>query len=139
MTLDEIDKAILMHLQKNARITNAQLSKEIGLSPAPTLERVKKLESAGLIDGYHAILNRKKLNLRVCVYLQASIIASNKSHFESFKSQIQEIPEVVECHHVTGSSDFLIKILTKDIETYNNFVLDKLISCLLYTSDAADD
>jgi len=128
MTLDEIDKAILMHLQKNARITNAQLSKEIGLSPAPTLERVKKLESAGLIDGYHAILNRKKLALGVCVYLQASIIASDKSHFESFKSKIQDIPEVVECHHVTGSSDFLIKILTKDIETYNNFVLDKLIS-----------
>jgi Lrp/AsnC family transcriptional regulator, leucine-responsive regulatory protein len=128
MTLDAIDKKILVHLQQNARITNAQLSKEIGLSPAPTLERVKKLENSGLINGYHAELNRKKLELGVCIYLQASLIATDKGKFESFKKKIKDIPEVVECHHITGSSDFLIKIYTRDIDTYNRFVLDKLIS-----------
>lgn len=127
MTLDQIDKKILMHLQENARITNAQMSKEIGLSPAPTLERVKKLEQAGLINGYHAVLNRKHLDLGVCIYLQASLIATDKGKFESFKKKINLIDEVVECHHITGSSDFLIKIFTKDIDTYNRFVLDKLI------------
>ena len=127
MTLDAIDKKILLHLQQNARITNAQLSKEIGLSPAPTLERVKKLEQSGLINGYHAELNRKKLELGVCIFLQASLVATDKSKFESFKRKIKDIPEVVECHHITGSSDFLIKIFTKDIDTYNRFVLDKLI------------
>lgn len=127
MTLDQIDKKILMHLQENARITNAQMSKEIGLSPAPTLERVKKLEQAGLISGYHAVLNRKQLDLGVCIYLQASLVATDKGKFESFKKKINAIDEVVECHHITGSSDFLIKIFTKDIDTYNRFVLDKLI------------
>lgn len=128
MTLDPIDKKILIHLQRNARITNTQLSKEIGLSAAPTLERVKKLESAGLVNGYHAELNRKALGLGVCVYIQASLVATDKKKFESFKQKINEIPEVVECHHMTGASDFLIKIFTKDIDTYNRFVLDKLIS-----------
>jgi len=128
MTLDNIDKKILCYLQENARITNAQLSKEIGLSPAPTLERVKKLEAAGYIDGYHAQVNKKKLHLGVCVFLQASLVATDKSKFESFKQKINNIPEVVECHHMTGASDFLIKVYTKDIETYNKFVLDKLIS-----------
>lgn len=128
MTLDRIDKAILKHLQENARITNAQLSKEIGLSPAPTLERVKKLEAAELINGYHAELNRKKLDLGVCIYLQASLVTTDKNKFETFKRKINSIEEVVECHHITGSADFLIKIYTKDIDTYNKFVLDKLIS-----------
>lgn len=127
MVLDPIDKKILMHLQENARITNAQLSKEIGLSPAPTLERVKKLEQAGLVNGYHADLNRKQLELGVCIFLQASLVATDKRKFETFKKKINQIDEVVECHHVTGSSDFLIKIYTKDIDTYNRFVLDKLI------------
>ena len=128
MTLDKTDKAILKHLQQNARITNAQLSKEIGLSPAPTLERVKKLEAAELINGYHAELNRKKLDLGVCIYLQASLVVTEREKIEAFKSKINAIDEVVECHHMTGSFDFLIKIFTKDIDTYNKFVLDKLIS-----------
>mgnify|MGYP003682275091 CR=1 FL=1 len=128
MNLDKIDKAILKHLQQNARITNAQLSKEIGLSPAPTLERVKKLEAAELINGYHAELNRKKIALGVCIYLQASLVATDKNKIDAFKKKINNIDEVVECHHMTGSFDFLIKIYSKDIETYNKFVLDKLIS-----------
>lgn len=128
MTIDRIDKKILFHLQKNARITNSQLSKEVGLSPAPTLERVKKLESMGLIDGYHAQINKKKLNLGVCIFIQASLVKTDKSKFESFKAKINDIPEVVECHHMTGSADFLIKIFTQDIDTYNKLVLDKLIS-----------
>lgn len=127
MSLDNIDKKILLHLQQNARITNAQLSKEIGLSPAPTLERVKKLEQAGFVDGFHAQLNRKKLDLGVCIFLQASLKATDKSKFETFKQKINLISEVVECYHITGSSDFLIKIYTKDIDTYNRLVLDKLI------------
>lgn len=128
MTIDRIDKKILFHLQKNARITNSQLSKEVGLSPAPTLERVKKLESMGLIDGYHAQVNRKKIDLGVCIYIQASLVGTTKNRFQSFKEKIKDIPEVVECHHMTGAADFLIKIYTKDIDTYNKFVLDKLIS-----------
>jgi DNA-binding Lrp family transcriptional regulator len=127
MLLDKIDKMILTALQENARITNAQLAKDIGLSPAPTLERVKKLEQGGYLIGFHAEINRKILDLGVCVFLQASLKLTDRGKIESFKKKILDIDEVTECHHVTGSSDFLMKIYTKDIDSYNRFVLDKLI------------
>jgi Lrp/AsnC family transcriptional regulator, leucine-responsive regulatory protein len=125
--LDAIDKNILMHLQSNARITNAQLSKEVGLSPAPTLERVKKLEQSGFITGFHATLNRKLLNMGVTVFLQASLVATDRNKIVAFREKINKINEVIECHHVTGSADFIMKIYTQDIETYNRLVLEKLI------------
>lgn len=127
MKLDNIDRKILSILQENAKITNALLAKEVGLSPAPTLERVKKLEQSGLIQSYHAELDTSKIGLGVAVFLQASLQGSRKSLMDSFLEKIQSIPEVVECYHITGSSDFLIKILTKDIQTYNQFILEKLI------------
>lgn len=127
LKIDLIDKEILKRLQENARITNSQLAEEIGLSPAPTLERVKKLENSGLILSYHAELDKDKLGLGVQVYLQASLQGSNRSLIRSFVDKINTIPEVVECHQVTGSSDFLIKILTKDIKSYNELTLNKLI------------
>ena len=114
-------------MQLNARITNSQLAKDIGLSPAPTLERVKKLEQSGYILGYHTQLSRKQLGLEVSIYLQASLKASGRKLMENFTNKIEKITEVVECHHVTGSADFLLKILTKDIESYNRFVLEQLI------------
>lgn len=125
--LDDTDRQILEKLQKNAKITNSQLAKEIGLSPAPTLERVKKLEASGIIKSYHAELNPDKLGIGVSIYLQASLTGSNRALFDSFIKKINAIPQVVECHHITGSSDFLIKVLSKNINTYNDFILDKLI------------
>ena len=125
--LDQIDKKILNILQGNAKITNSQLAIEIGLSPAPTLERVKKLENAGVIKSYHAELDQEKMGLGVCVFIQATLQGSNKTLMESFQRKIQQIPEVVECYHITGTADFLLKILSKDIKTYNDFILDRLI------------
>lgn len=125
--LDSIDKKILRKLQENAKITNSQLAKEVGLSPAPTLERVKKLENIGFIQGYHAELDQEKLDLGVCVFVQASLHGSNKVTMEKFKEKVHSISEIVECYHVTGSSDFLLKILSRDIKSYNEFILDKLI------------
>ncbi|MCP4521824.1 MAG: Lrp/AsnC family transcriptional regulator [Cytophagales bacterium] len=127
MKLDEIDKHILVKLQENAKITNTQLAKEVGLSPAPTLERVKKLEQCGLIKNYHAELNTDILGLGVAVFIQASLSGSHRTMIKSFMEKIDDIPEIVECHHVTGSSDFLLKILTKDINSYNDLILDKLV------------
>lgn len=127
LRIDATDKKILKLLQENAKITNSQLAQHIGLSPAPTLERVKKLENSGLILSYHAELDKDKLGLGVQVYLQASLQGSNRRLIQSFVDKINTIPEVVECHQVTGSSDFLIKILTKDIKSYNELTLNKLI------------
>ncbi len=124
--LDNTDKKILEILQRNAKITNAQLSQEIGLSPAPTLERVKKLENSGIIQSYHAKLDPNKIGLGVSTFVMVSLKGHNKENIEKFVSRIDLIPEIVECHHVTGSGDFILKIITEDITTYQTLMLEQV-------------
>ena len=126
MKLDLIDKKILIILQKKAKITNAQLSKEIGLSPAPTLERVRKLEKRGIISGYHAKLDMSKINLGVSTYVMVSLKGHNKKNIISFIDKIKDIENIIECHHITGSGDFILKVVAKDIESYQELMLDKV-------------
>lgn len=125
--LDSIDKKILEILQANAKITNSQLATEIGLSPAPTLERVRKLENMGIIKSYHAEVERELLGIGTAVFVSVSLSGHKKHQIMSFVSQMNEIPEVVECHHITGSGDFLLKILARDINSYQKLILDKLV------------
>jgi Lrp/AsnC family leucine-responsive transcriptional regulator len=125
--LDSIDKKILEILQANAKITNSQLATEIGLSPAPTLERVRKLENMGIIKSYHAEVERELLGIGTAVFVSVSLSGHKKHQIMSFVSKMNEIPEVVECHHITGSGDFLLKILAKDINSYQKLILDKLV------------
>lgn len=127
MKLDPIDKRILEILQDNAKITNSQLAKEIGLSPAPTLERVRKLETSGFIKSYHALVDPVKLGLGVGIFIQISLSNHKKHGIKSFVEKINKIPEVIECYHITGAGDFLLKVLSKDITSYQQFILDKLI------------
>ena len=122
--LDSLDRNILKILQKNGKITNAKLSEEIGLSPAPTLERVKKLEQSGIIKSYHAELNSEKLGLGVNTFVQVSLKGHNKTNIDIFTSKIKEIDEVIECHHVTGSGDFLLRVIAKDIASYQLLMLE---------------
>ncbi len=124
--IDQIDRNVLEKLQRNAKITNAQLSKEIGLSPAPTLERVKKLEQSGIIKSYHAKLEPSKVGLNVTTFVQVSLIGHRKSVTESFVEKINSIPEVIECHHITGTADFLLKVISEDISTYQKLMLEKI-------------
>lgn len=124
--LDKIDRKILEILQSNAKITNAQLSKDIGLSPAPTLERVKKLETSGIISSYHAKLDTDKVGLGVQTFVQVSLRGHNKKNIEIFLNEINGIPEVIECHHITGSGDFILKIISSDIQAYQKLMLEKV-------------
>lgn len=124
--LDKIDRKILEILQNNGRITNAQLSKEIGLSPAPTLERVKKLENSGIIKSYHAKLDMEKIGLGVSTFVHVSLKGHNKENIDIFIKEINQIEEVIECHHITGSGDFFLKIIAKDIVSYQNLMLEKV-------------
>lgn len=124
--LDEIDRKILDILQTNAKITNAQLSKDIGLSPAPTLERVKKLETSGIIKSYHAVINTEKIGLGVNTFVQVSLRGHNKNNIDKFLSEINDIPEVIECHHITGSGDFILKIISNDIQSYQKLMLERV-------------
>lgn len=124
--LDKIDRKILEILQSNAKITNAQLAIDIGLSPAPTLERVKKLEKRGIISSYHAKLNAAKLGIGVTTFVLVSLKAHSKKHLEHFVGRINHIPEVIECHHITGSGDFVLKVISKDINSYQALMLEKV-------------
>ena len=126
MKLDEIDLKILKKLQGNAKITNLQLSKDIALSPAPTLERVKKLESKGFIESYHALVNESKLHLGLCAFMQISLIRQRDNAINNFIEQISKIDEVMECYNVTGQADYLLKIIVKDIAAFDRLVKDKL-------------
>lgn len=124
--LDQTDRKILEILQSNAKITNAQLSKDIGLSPAPTLERVKKLETAGVIKSYHAVLDNNRIGLGVNTFVKVSLKGHNKTNIEVFLNAINKIPEVIECHHITGSGDFVLKVISTDIASYQKLMLEKV-------------
>ena len=124
--LDAIDRKILELLQANSNITNAQLAMEVGLSPAPTLERVKKLETAGVIKSYHAVIDTASVGLGVSTFVMASLKGHNKENISKFMKSISEIEEIVECHHVTGQADFILKIVCTDIPSYQNLMLEKV-------------
>lgn len=124
--LDKTDFKILRILQENGRITNIQLSMDIGLSPAPTLERVRKLESNGFIKSYHAMVDEEILGLKIKTFVQVSINYTKPDAIKNFTKQVQSIEEIVECYHVTGSSDYLLKIIVADINAYENLLIDKI-------------
>lgn len=126
LKLDSIDKKILEILQKDGNITNAQLAKEIGLSPAPTLERVKKIEQAGLVKSYHAKIDTHALGLGVTTFVLITLSSHKIGQINQFVEKITAIDEVVECYHTTGNGDFLVKILVEDIPAYHKLILEKL-------------
>ena len=126
MDLDSKDKHLLEELQKNSRITNAELAKRIWLSPSSTLERVKKLEISGFIDKYIAILNPRKAGYSCFTFVEVKLARHGETPVENFISSIALIPEVLECHHITGDADFLLKVATKDIPAYEELILHQL-------------
>jgi len=126
LKLDQIDRNVLEILQSNAKITNAQLSKEIGLSPAPTLERVKKLEHGGIIKSYHAQLDPAKVGLGVTTFVQISLVGHKKTTVDTFVDKVNNIPEIIECHHITGTGDFLLKVISQDISSYQKLMLETI-------------
>lgn len=126
LKLDAIDRKILEMLQANSNITNAQLAHEIGLSPAPTLERVKKLENGGIIKSYHATIDPSAVGVGVSTFVMVSLKGHNKENIEKFMKAVRKIDEIVECHHVTGSADFILKIVSTDIPSYQVLMLEKV-------------
>jgi len=124
--LDGTDRKILELLQTDSNITNAQLAQEIGLSPAPTLERVKKLENSEVIKSYHAVIDPAAVGMGVSTFVTVSLKGHNKDNIERFIREIKEIDEVIECHHVTGQADFILRIVAPDIPAYQNLMLEKV-------------
>ena len=124
--LDRIDLHILQILQENSKITNLDLSRQIGLSPAPTLERVKKLENNGVLQSYHAQVNPSSIGLMVKTFVLVSLDWRKDQARENFLEQVNSIDEIVECHIITGEADFLIKIICADIPTYERLLFKTL-------------
>ncbi|MGK7390877.1 MAG: Lrp/AsnC family transcriptional regulator [Candidatus Cyclobacteriaceae bacterium M2_1C_046] len=124
--LDKTDRKILDILQQNGKITNAELAQRVGLSPAPTLERVKKLEKSGVIKSYHAKLDNSLVGLGVSTFVMVSLKGHNKENIENFMKSIDTIDEIIECHHVTGTSDFILKVIAQDIPSYQKLMLEKV-------------
>lgn len=126
MNLDKTDQTILDILQQEGRITNAELARRIGMSPPPTLERVKKLERAGIIQNYVALINPAIMGFTCFTYVEVTLVRHGSESVEKFTKAITKLDEVMECHHITGGADFLIKVASRDIPDYEDFILHKL-------------
>ncbi len=124
--LDKVDLKILKILQENSKITNLDLSKRVGLSPAPTLERVKKLENNDVVTAYQAKVNPNSLGLNVQTFVLVDLAWQEEGALENFINKLHDIEEVVECYIITGEADFLLKIICKDIPTYEKILFKTL-------------
>ena len=127
MKLDRYDRKILQLLQHNGRITNQELAERVGLSPAPCLRRVRSLEEQGIISGYQAVLDAKKMGLSLMALLQISMDRHTPERFKNFDAKIKELPEVLECLLITGhDADYMLKVIVKDMESYQELLLNKI-------------
>ena len=124
--LDQLDRKILRDLQANGRITNVELARRVGISAPPCLRRVRALEKAGYIRGYHAELEPAALGYNVTVFAQVGLHSQSEPDLVAFESLINSWPEVRDCHMLAGETDFLLKIVAQDWETYQHFVTKKL-------------
>lgn len=124
--LDRIDLQILDILQRQAKISNVELAKKVNLSASPCLERVRRLESLGVIKRYAAILDGDKLNAGMTAFIQVTLDRTKDDVFTQFKRKLVEIKEVAECHMVAGGFDYLIKLRVADIKSYRH-VLGKIV------------
>lgn len=125
--IDRIDKNILVELQKNGRLSNVELSKRVGLSPTPCLERVKRLEKEGYILGYQATLNPAKLDVALLVLVEITLTKTSPDVFDDFANAVHELDVIQECHLVSGDFDFLLKTRVKDMLAYRQLLGDTLL------------
>ena len=127
MKLDNLDRRILGALQRDARLTNVQLAEEVGLSPSPCLRRVRLLEEAGIIRGYHADVDRAGIGLGLTVFVGVKVERHHDEAWTAFRNAVVLLPEVVSCHLVSGESDFLLQVLVPDLSAYEGFLLGSLL------------
>lgn len=125
--MDKTDKEILRILQKNSRITNQELAEKVNLSPSPCLRRVKQLEKLGYIKQYISILDPKKLGFDLTIFILIGLNTHDPKKMEKFQETVIDLPNVLECHLITGqSADYLLKVVTNNLENYHQFLLKKL-------------
>ncbi|NVJ92542.1 MAG: Lrp/AsnC family transcriptional regulator [Methylocystaceae bacterium] len=126
--LDRIDRRILADLQDDGRMTNVELARRAGISAPPCLRRVRALEEAGFVRGYHAELDPASLGFNVTVFAQVGLNSQAESDLKAFEDLVESWPEVRECHMLAGETDFLLKIVEKDWDSYQHFLTKSLTS-----------
>lgn len=127
LSLDRTDKRILDELQKDGAISNLDLADKVGLSPSPCSRRVKALQESGIIQKNVVVLDQKSLGLDLMAMISISMDRHTPERFENFETQVASFPEVLECFLITGSSaDYLLKVIVKDMDGYQQFLLGKL-------------
>ncbi len=126
MILDKIDKQILNTLQENGKTTNSRLSKIVGISAPSTLERVKRLELAGVISHFTAVLDPEKIGFSIMGMVNIGLSLSSLSSVAEIKEKFFNLDEVIECYQIAGENDFILKVIAKDIKAYGEFMNKKL-------------
>ncbi len=127
MNLDRYDQRILELLQQDGRLTNQDLADRIGLSPSPCLRRVRALEDGGIITGYRALVDARKLGLTLTALVHISMDRHTPERFANFEDKVAALPEVLECLLITGqAADYQLKVIVKDMDAYQHLLLDKI-------------
>jgi DNA-binding Lrp family transcriptional regulator len=126
--MDDIDRKILDTLQDNARITNVALAESVNLSPAPCLRRVRELEESGVIRSYNTLLDADRLGWPVSVFIEIRLERQVVSDLKVFEESIGSFPEVMECYLMTGASDYLLRVVARDLKSLQSLITDRLAS-----------
>lgn len=125
--LDGVDYRILERLQSDGRASNAELSEVAHLSAPQCFRRVKRLEEAGIIERYVALLARERMGFGVLAFVSVTLGGGRHQDIEKFKQVISDIPEILECHVVTGEADFLLKVVAENLQNFSRFLLERLV------------
>jgi Lrp/AsnC family leucine-responsive transcriptional regulator len=125
--IDETDRRILEQLQRDGRLSNLELAEKIGLSPSPCLRRLRRLEETGLIEGYGAKVNRKKLGLGLLVFVLLKLERYSDANPQVYRDRFSAMPDVIACHLISGTHDFLLQVVAKDLDAYRRFTLERLL------------
>lgn len=126
--LDAIDRRILAALQADGRLSNVDLAEKIGLSPSPCLRRVNRLEREGYVEGYRAMLGRRRIGLGLTVFVGVKIDGHADDRATTFEQEVVACPEVVSCHMVAGDADYLLEVTVPDLDAYQRFLVGKLLN-----------
>ena len=125
-TIDATDRRIIHQLQQNGKETIKEIADSLGMSTTPVFERIKKLERDGFIEGYTAIVNKEKMGFQLVAFCTVSLESHHTEFIEQFETDVKSLPEVMECYHIAGMFDYLLKIYSTDMVDYQNFITHKL-------------
>lgn len=125
-TLDATDKRIIHKLQENGKETIKEIADHLGMSTTPVYERIKKLERDGFIEGYTAIVNKEKMGFQLVAFCTVSLESHHTEYIEQFEADVKSLPEIMECYHIAGMFDYLLKIYSTDMVDYQHFITHKL-------------